>query len=61
VTPEELTLALEAANLRVTDRQGVVYNPLRDQWSLARDMSVNYMVLAARNEADPAPTGGRAV
>jgi 2-polyprenyl-6-hydroxyphenyl methylase / 3-demethylubiquinone-9 3-methyltransferase len=61
VTPEELTLALEAANLTVTDRQGVVYNPLRDHWSLAGDMSVNYMVLAARNAVDPALSGGRAV
>jgi 2-polyprenyl-6-hydroxyphenyl methylase/3-demethylubiquinone-9 3-methyltransferase len=61
VTPEELTLALEAANLTVTDRQGVVYNPLRDHWSLARDMSVNYMVLAARNAVEPALAGGRAV
>jgi 2-polyprenyl-6-hydroxyphenyl methylase/3-demethylubiquinone-9 3-methyltransferase len=48
VTPEELTLAIEAAGLAVTERQGVVYNPLRDQWSLSRDMAVNYMLLAAR-------------
>jgi 2-polyprenyl-6-hydroxyphenyl methylase/3-demethylubiquinone-9 3-methyltransferase len=48
VTPEELTLAIEAAGLSVVDRQGVVYNPLRDQWSLARDLGVNYMVLATK-------------
>jgi len=46
VTPEELTLAIEAAGFAVVDQQGVVYNPLRDQWSLARDVGVNYMVLA---------------
>lgn len=48
VTPEELALAIEATGLTVTDRTGVVYNPLRDQWSLSRDLAVNYMVLAAR-------------
>jgi 2-polyprenyl-6-hydroxyphenyl methylase/3-demethylubiquinone-9 3-methyltransferase len=48
VTPEELTLAIEANGLSVTDRDGVVYNPLRDQWSLSRDTAVNYMVIAAR-------------
>jgi 2-polyprenyl-6-hydroxyphenyl methylase/3-demethylubiquinone-9 3-methyltransferase len=48
VTPEELALAIEASGFAVTDRTGVVYNPLRDQWSLSRDMAVNYMVVAAR-------------
>jgi 2-polyprenyl-6-hydroxyphenyl methylase/3-demethylubiquinone-9 3-methyltransferase len=47
VTPEELERALQGAGLQVTDRQGVVYNPLRDAWSLARDTAVNYMVAAA--------------
>lgn len=48
VTPEELTLAIEAQGLSIASRDGVVYNPLRDQWSLSRDMAVNYMVVAAR-------------
>jgi 2-polyprenyl-6-hydroxyphenyl methylase/3-demethylubiquinone-9 3-methyltransferase len=48
VTPEELTLALEAAGVAVADLRGVVYNPLRDQWSLSRDTSVNYMALARK-------------
>ncbi|HEV2557791.1 MAG TPA: bifunctional 2-polyprenyl-6-hydroxyphenol methylase/3-demethylubiquinol 3-O-methyltransferase UbiG [Microvirga sp.] len=47
VTPEELERALAEAGLQVADRQGVVYNPLRDAWSLARDTAVNYMVAAA--------------
>ena len=29
--------------------RGVVYNPLRDLWTLARDTSVNYMALALRH------------
>jgi 2-polyprenyl-6-hydroxyphenyl methylase/3-demethylubiquinone-9 3-methyltransferase len=46
VTPAELALALEAAGFAVADQQGVVYNPLRDQWSLSSDVGVNYMVVA---------------
>jgi 2-polyprenyl-6-hydroxyphenyl methylase/3-demethylubiquinone-9 3-methyltransferase len=49
VTPDELTAAIETGGLSVTDLQGVVYNPLRDQWSLARDTAVNYMALAQRD------------
>ena len=49
VTPEELTMAIEGAGLAVADLRGVVYNPLRDEWVLARDTAVNYMVVAERN------------
>jgi 2-polyprenyl-6-hydroxyphenyl methylase/3-demethylubiquinone-9 3-methyltransferase len=49
VTPDELSRAIEGAGLTVTDLSGVVYNPLRDQWSLSRDTAVNYMALAARD------------
>jgi 2-polyprenyl-6-hydroxyphenyl methylase / 3-demethylubiquinone-9 3-methyltransferase len=46
VTPAELETAIEAGGLHVFDRQGVVFNPLFDRWSLAKDMAVNYMVAA---------------
>ena len=49
VTPEELRTAIAAAGLALTDTRGVVYNPLRDQWALAADTAVNYMVLAVRD------------
>jgi 2-polyprenyl-6-hydroxyphenyl methylase / 3-demethylubiquinone-9 3-methyltransferase len=49
VTPEEFEDALAAGGLHVTDRQGVIYNPLSDRWSLARDMAVNYMLAARRD------------
>jgi 2-polyprenyl-6-hydroxyphenyl methylase/3-demethylubiquinone-9 3-methyltransferase len=49
VTPEELSRAIGEAGLTITDLSGVVYNPLRDQWSLSRDTAVNYMALAARD------------
>jgi 2-polyprenyl-6-hydroxyphenyl methylase/3-demethylubiquinone-9 3-methyltransferase len=48
VTPEELARAMTKGGCAVIDRQGVVYNPLTDQWSLARDMAVNYMMTAEK-------------
>ncbi len=48
VTPDELEEAIVAGNLEVFDRQGVVFNPLTDRWSLARDMAVNYMLASRR-------------
>jgi 2-polyprenyl-6-hydroxyphenyl methylase/3-demethylubiquinone-9 3-methyltransferase len=48
VTPQELADAVEGAGLHVTDRTGVVYNPLTGAWSAARDMDVNYMIAAER-------------
>lgn len=49
VTPDELRGAVEAAGLTVQDIRGVVYNPLTDQWTLARDTAVNYMLAATRS------------
>jgi 2-polyprenyl-6-hydroxyphenyl methylase/3-demethylubiquinone-9 3-methyltransferase len=49
VTPEELEEAIATAGLSVSKRRGVVYNPLADQWLLARDTAVNYMVAAERS------------
>jgi 2-polyprenyl-6-hydroxyphenyl methylase / 3-demethylubiquinone-9 3-methyltransferase len=48
VTPNELEIALDRAGLRIVDETGVVYNPLADQWRIASDMDVNYMVAAER-------------
>ncbi|MBF9232758.1 bifunctional 2-polyprenyl-6-hydroxyphenol methylase/3-demethylubiquinol 3-O-methyltransferase UbiG [Microvirga alba] len=48
VTPDELTEALRVAGFAVDDLKGVVYNPLRGDWSLSADTAVNYMLLAAR-------------
>lgn len=49
VTPDELEDAITAGGLEVSDRQGVVYNPFADRWSLSRDMAVNYMLAAGRS------------
>jgi 2-polyprenyl-6-hydroxyphenyl methylase/3-demethylubiquinone-9 3-methyltransferase len=48
VTPGELDAALAPTGMTVTDRLGVVYNPLADRWQTARDLDMNYMVLARR-------------
>ncbi|OJU37248.1 MAG: bifunctional 3-demethylubiquinol 3-O-methyltransferase/2-polyprenyl-6-hydroxyphenol methylase [Rhizobiales bacterium 68-8] len=48
VRPDELERALNAAGMTVTDRTGVVYNPLADRWQRSRDIDVNYMVLATK-------------
>ncbi len=48
ITPEDLRAHIEKAGLAVTDEKGVTYNPLSDQWSLSRDMDVNYMMVATR-------------
>ena len=48
VTPDELTSAIEGAGFALSDLKGVVYNPLRDTWSLSQDTAVNYMLLASR-------------
>jgi 2-polyprenyl-6-hydroxyphenyl methylase / 3-demethylubiquinone-9 3-methyltransferase len=48
VTPDELARAATLGGLEVTDRIGVVYDPLRDRWRTASDLSVNYMIAATR-------------
>lgn len=48
VRPEELEKPLAASGLEITDRTGVFFNPLSNQWNLSRDMDVNYMLLGKR-------------
>lgn len=48
VTPDELEAAMAAGRLEVVDREGVIFNPLAEEWRRAGDLSVNYMMLAER-------------
>ena len=48
VTPDELRGAIRGAGLTPTDVTGMVYNPLADEWRLARDTDVNYFATATR-------------
>ena len=50
ITPGELEAWLGAAGLEVCDRSGVVYSPFSNTWRRARDMDVNYMMLARKPE-----------
>lgn len=48
VRPDELDRALTAAGLARKALDGVVYNPLYDEWRLAGDTDVNYMLVAEK-------------
>lgn len=48
VTPQELARHLAAAGLDAPRLEGLVFDPLRDRWSLAPDTGVNYMVSAGK-------------
>jgi 2-polyprenyl-6-hydroxyphenyl methylase/3-demethylubiquinone-9 3-methyltransferase len=48
ITPEELTGWLGANSLKELDRTGVTYNPFSGEWRRARDMDVNYMLVAQK-------------
>ncbi|KAG2717701.1 hypothetical protein I3760_03G188200 [Carya illinoinensis] len=43
LTPEELVLILERANITVKEMAGFVYNPFTRRWSLSDDISVNFI------------------
>jgi 2-polyprenyl-6-hydroxyphenyl methylase/3-demethylubiquinone-9 3-methyltransferase len=51
VRPSELAAGLRPHGLEFTELTGVVYNPLTDKWSLARDLDVNYMAVATRRRS----------
>ncbi|TRW99702.1 bifunctional 2-polyprenyl-6-hydroxyphenol methylase/3-demethylubiquinol 3-O-methyltransferase UbiG [Paracoccus sp. M683] len=49
ITPEELAAMMSAAGMPALDRRGMVFNPIRWDWSLSdRDLSVNYIMTGAR-------------
>ena len=49
ITPDELAGMMRAAGLAPVDRRGMVFNPIRWDWSLSdRDLSVNYLIAATQ-------------
>ena len=46
--PSELVLELRRNGFQVTQMAGVSYDLARGEWSLSRNLDVNYMVMAAR-------------
>jgi 2-polyprenyl-6-hydroxyphenyl methylase/3-demethylubiquinone-9 3-methyltransferase len=51
VTPRELADYCTAAGLETPDTEGIVFDPLRDQWRRSSDTGVNYMATAAKPAA----------
>jgi 2-polyprenyl-6-hydroxyphenyl methylase / 3-demethylubiquinone-9 3-methyltransferase len=49
VTPPELAQHLRSAGLGEPVLKGLIYNPLRDEWSLGSDTDVNYLASAAKS------------
>jgi 2-polyprenyl-6-hydroxyphenyl methylase/3-demethylubiquinone-9 3-methyltransferase len=45
LTPNEITSMLKRNDLKLKDKCGITYSPLKDKWKQSRDMSVNYMLL----------------
>ena len=48
VTPDEMARYLAGAGFGPAFAEGVVYDPLRDAWSLSPDTDVNYMAAAVK-------------
>jgi 2-polyprenyl-6-hydroxyphenyl methylase/3-demethylubiquinone-9 3-methyltransferase len=48
VRPEEIEGPLTNAGMAVTERTGVFFNPVQNQWNLSKDLDVNYMLVAER-------------
>lgn len=48
LTPDEIAAYLTRNGLKITDRSGVSFHPLADEWRLSSDLGINYMILAAR-------------
>jgi 2-polyprenyl-6-hydroxyphenyl methylase/3-demethylubiquinone-9 3-methyltransferase len=48
IKPSEAKKHLAAAGLEIRSEHGLTYLPLLDSWRVGRDMSVNYMLFAAK-------------
>jgi 2-polyprenyl-6-hydroxyphenyl methylase / 3-demethylubiquinone-9 3-methyltransferase len=48
IKPEELHEWLAATGLETLDETGVAYSPFTAEWRRARDMDVNYMLVAQK-------------
>ena len=50
VKPSELVRGLGSNGVRVTDLRGMTYSPLTGEWALSRDLAVNYLAFAVKEE-----------
>lgn len=51
ITPAELDAGLGAAGLALFDLGGMVFDPFRQRFYMARDVAINYLAAAARSAA----------
>jgi len=49
ITPIELVLLMKRASISVHEVAGLVYNPLRNDWTLSDDTEVNYIAFGLKN------------
>ncbi len=49
IKPSELARMLRATGLHLQDLSGMTYNPLRETYSLGRDVDVNYLLYATKD------------
>ena len=54
VKPSELARGLRSGGVRVTDLRGMTYSPLTGEWSLSRDLAVNYLAFAVKDREEAA-------
>jgi 2-polyprenyl-6-hydroxyphenyl methylase/3-demethylubiquinone-9 3-methyltransferase len=48
--PSEMAAALRPHGIKITDLAGLVYSPLRDEWSIDRnDLAMNYLAFAVKD------------
>ena len=50
IRPHEMETSLASGAMSVASWTGVTYNPLSDRWSLSKDMAVNYMCVAVKDD-----------
>jgi 2-polyprenyl-6-hydroxyphenyl methylase/3-demethylubiquinone-9 3-methyltransferase len=48
VKPSEIAAGLRPHGVEIADLKGISYNPISDEWSLSRDLEVNYLVFAVQ-------------
>jgi len=49
ITPAELEDAMEDAGISAGAREGIVFHPLLNKWSVSRDTDINYMLCGRRS------------
>ena len=49
VKPSEFSAVLRQQGFAVKDLRGLAYNPLFDEWTLGRDLAVNYLLYAVKS------------